>query len=176
MDRHEEFLTLFLRHQADLKAFLGAMVRDRHAVDDLLQESALALWRGFDRYDPSRPFGAWARGVAANLLLKHRDRSRRVPAPFSPESVQAVLDAFARTEDQAESGAAPEALERCLERLPERSRHLLALRYEMSLTLQEMAARLETTLDAVHKTLSRLRAALQQCIEQRREAALEGFQ
>ena len=170
MDRHEEFLTLFLRHQADLKAFLGAMVRDRHAADDLLQESALALWRSFDRYDPSRPFGAWARGVAGNILLKSRDQARRVPAPFSPEAVQAVLDAYARTETDA---AAPEALERCLERLPEPSRRLLSLRYEMSLRLNDIAARLNRTLDAVHKTLSRLRAVLQRCLEQRRGAGLE---
>src|SRR5947209_8679153 len=44
MDDRGEFLTLFLRHQTDLRAFIGSLLRDRHARDDVFQEVALALW------------------------------------------------------------------------------------------------------------------------------------
>ncbi len=169
MEQHNEFLPLFLEHQVGVRAFIGSLVRDRHARDDLFQEVALALWNEFPRYDRSRSFGAWARGIAANKVLQRWHRDNRLPVPFPPETIQALLDAYERSE-QGESLRA-EALEQCLQQLPEKSRQLLALRYERSLKLGEIAQRLHTTLDAVHKALSRVRERLQQCVERRLAAA-----
>jgi len=171
MDRQEEFLKLFLKHQADIKAFVGSVLRDRHAREDVFQEVALILWREYDRYDPGRSFGAWARGIAAKRMMQQWEKSNRVPIPFSPDAIQAVVDAFDRTETIASARA--DALERCLEKLPEKSRRLLALRYEQSLKLNEIAERVNASLDAVHKALSRIRARLQQCVERRLLAAQE---
>jgi RNA polymerase sigma-70 factor, ECF subfamily len=164
-----EFLTLFLKHQVEVRAFLGALVRDPHARDDLFQEVALVLWDEFDRYDRGRPFGAWARGVAAKKVLQRWQREARRPVPFAPEAIQALLDAYERTEAAASLRA--EALRHCLERLPERSRRLLALRYDEGRKLAEIAALLPATLDAVHKALCRLRARLHECVERRLAAA-----
>src|SRR5947209_8271641 len=117
---HVEFMALFLRHQAELKAFIGSLVRDRHARDDLLQEVALVLWEKFSAYDPGRSFGAWARGIAANKVMQRWEKAGRLPLPFAPAAIQALLDAFERTE--ASTSAHGVALERCLEDLPEKSR------------------------------------------------------
>lgn len=168
MDAHGEFLTLFLRHQVGVRAFIGSLVRDPHAREDLFQEVALVLWQEYPRYDPARPFGAWARGIAANKVLQRWHREARLPVPFAPEAIQALLDAFDRTE--AAESARAEALQLCLEQLPERSRRLLDLRYGESLKLGQIAERVHSTLDAVHKALSRLRAALQLCVHRRLEA------
>src|ERR1700722_9826599 len=143
MDPKNEFLPLFLEHQISVRAFLGSLVRDRHARDDLFQEVALTLWQEFSRYDRGRSFGAWARGIAANKVLQRWHKDNRLPVPFAPEAIQALLDAYDRSE-QTESLKA-EALEQCLEQLPEKSRQLLALRYERSLKLVEIAERLQTT-------------------------------
>ncbi len=172
MECQEEFLRLFLRHQADIKAFLGSLVRDRHARDDLFQEVALVLWREFARYDRSRSFGAWAHGIAVNKVLQRWEKTSRLPIPFSPAALQAVLDAYERTE--ATASAEADALQECLERLPEKSRRLLVLRYEQALKLGQIAEVLGATLDAVHKALSRIRLRLQECVERRLRAAQEG--
>jgi RNA polymerase sigma-70 factor (ECF subfamily) len=171
MDPHEEFLGLFVRQQADLRAFVGSLVRDREARDDVLQEVALVLWREFHRYDRRRPFGAWARGIAAKKIMQRWEQTNRQSLVFSPEAVQAVLDAYERTEPTASLKA--DALQHCLEQLPDKSRHLLALRYEEALKLHQIAERLNSTLDAVHKALSRIRSRLQECVE-RRLAAVQG--
>ena len=86
MDRHEQFLRLFLTHQADVRAFIGSLVRDAHAREDLFQEAALVCWRDFGRYDPARSFGAWARGIAANKVKQWWARAKRGPAAFPPPS------------------------------------------------------------------------------------------
>jgi RNA polymerase sigma-70 factor (ECF subfamily) len=163
MDRHEEFLKRLLPAQPDLRAFIGSMVRDRQAAEDLYQEACLALWQGFEGYDPARPFGAWARGVAAKKILQGWEKAKRLPLAFSPGAVRAILDAYDRTEAEADI----EGLADCIGRLPERSRKLLALRYEESLKLGEIARRVGGTLDAVHKALSRVREALEACLRKR---------
>src|SRR5258708_34106656 len=89
MDTHVEFMTLFLRHQAEVKAFIGSLVRDRHGRDDLLQEVALILWEKFPLYDPARSFGAWARGIAAKQVMQRWEKTRRLPMPFAPQTIQA---------------------------------------------------------------------------------------
>jgi len=163
MDRHEEFLKHLLRAQPDLKAFIASMVRDRQAAEDLFQEACLALWQSFEAYDPARPFGAWARGVAAKKLLQGWEKARRLPLAFSPGAVRAILDAYDRSEEESDT----EGLADCIAKLPERSRTLLALRYEQSMKLGEIARRVGGTLDAVHKTLSRVREALEACLRKR---------
>jgi RNA polymerase sigma-70 factor (ECF subfamily) len=176
MDRREDFLALFLRHQDDVRAFIGSMIRAADAREDVFQETALTLWREFDRYDPARSFGAWARGVAANKVLQRWDRDRRLPAAFPPEVVQAVLDAYDRTDGTGGPDALrtgdhtadrAEALRECVGRLPDKSRGLLALRYERGLTLADTAAVVGSTLDAVHKALSRMRERLAECVRLR---------
>ncbi len=172
MEPHVEFLSLFLKHQADVRAFIGSLVRDRHARDDVFQEVALTLWEKFRDYDRARPFGAWARGVAAKKVLQRWEKAGRSAQPFAPATIQAILDAYERTEARADvMGEAPE---RCLDDLPEKSRRLLALRYDEGLTLGEVARRVGSTLDAVHKALARLRTRLQECVEQRLAAAEGG--
>lgn len=177
MDPHEEFLTLFMQHQSDLRAFIGSVVRDRGARDDVLQETALVLWREFARYDRGRPFGGWARGIAAKMLLQWLDRGAgrvtHLASSLPLEAVASVLAAYERTDD-AQTGPADarrEALDQCLTHLPEKSRTLLALRYEQGLSLAQVAERVQSTLDAVHKALSRIRIKLQECIERQMRAA-----
>jgi RNA polymerase sigma-70 factor (ECF subfamily) len=164
MGSNEDFLKLFLRHQGDVKAFLGSVVWDRTAADDLFQEVSLALWESYATYDPSRPFGAWARGIAVKKVLQRREKSRRLPLAFSPQSIQAILDAYDRDED-----ASPDldGLRDCVAKLTDRARSLLALRYERALTLGDIAKETGSTLDAVHKMLSRIRETLHECLQRR---------
>jgi RNA polymerase sigma-70 factor (ECF subfamily) len=164
MKTNEEFLRRFLRHQDDLRAFLGSVVRDRAAAEDLFQEVSLVLWQSFGNYDPSRPFGAWARGIAVKKVLQTREKSRRLPLAFSPQAIQAVLDAYDRTEKIAPD---PTDLRDCIGKLPPRSQSLLALRYERSLKLAQIAREVGSTLDAVHKLLTRIRENLQECLQRR---------
>jgi RNA polymerase sigma-70 factor (ECF subfamily) len=168
-----EFMVLFLNHQADLRAFIGSLVRDRHTREDLFQDVALTLWRKFGEYDPQRSFGAWARGIAAKTILQAWEKTGRFPLPLAPEAMQAILEAYDRTEKAA--SARGDALEQCLETLPDKSRQLLRLRYEQALTLDQIARQVGSTLDAVHKALSRLRGRLQECVERRLAAAPESM-
>jgi RNA polymerase sigma-70 factor (ECF subfamily) len=163
MSDQSEFLTHFLKHQAELVAFIGSVVRDRAVRDDVLQETALALWQAFDRYDRSQSFGAWARGIAANKLMQRWDRGERWHRALPVEAIPSLLAAFERTD--LSSDLRRDALERCLEKVPVKSRKLLALKYEQGFTLGQMAEHIGSTMDAVNKALSRIRLKLRECVE-----------
>ena len=165
MDRHEQFLRLFLKHQSDVRAFIGSLVRDPNVRDDVFQDVALVCWRDFGRYDADRSFGAWARGIAANKVKQMWERSARSPIPFAPATVDAILDAFNRSE--ADVSPRLDALRACLDELPEKARRLLEYRYQLSLTPREISRRIEGTRDAVYKALARVRMRLQDCIRRR---------
>jgi RNA polymerase sigma-70 factor (ECF subfamily) len=163
MADQSDFLRYFLQHQLDLRAFIGAMIRDRAAQDDVFQEVALILWRQFANYDQGRSFGAWARGIAANKVMHYWREQRRQPAPFSPETVQALLDAYEQQEQQQPIGQ--EGLKPCMDRLPGKSRELLELRYQQGLALATIATRLNSTTNAIHMALSRIRQKLAECLK-----------
>ena len=170
IDRQARFLGLFLKHQDDMRAVIGSFIRDRSTADDVFQEMALTLWQKFDEFDTSRSFGAWARGIAVRKVLQRFDRNKRLPLAMDPATIEAVVEAF--NEDLHETTEMESALGHCLQTLPERSRSLVRMRYEEGLSLQAMAARISSTLDAVNKALSRIRAALRDCVEHRMAESL----
>lgn len=169
-ERQERFLALFLPEQSSLRALIRAAVWDRIRCDDVFQEVALVLWRELDRYDSARPFGAWARGVAIKTVLKTSRDARRSTAALSLQAVRALENAFAEAahgELHLSTTSRAEALRRCLQRLPERSQVLIRLRYGDALNVNEIASKVRSSPDAVHKALTRVRGSLAKCVERR---------
>jgi RNA polymerase sigma-70 factor, ECF subfamily len=163
-----EFLPLFMTNEAQIRAFIRALLHDPQAIDDVFQAVALVLWQKFDSYDPSRPFGAWARGVAAKEVLSMRRELAKCPTPFSPEVVTAILDEFERVvDDRGMASEKMEAMERCVEALPASLRELLALRYGKSMSIQRVATAIGRTVASTQRALSRIRKQLAECIKQR---------
>jgi len=165
---HGTFIELYLHNESSLRAFIRALVRDRAEAEDVFQTVVLLLWKKFDNYDGRRPFGPWARGIAANEVLRMRRGSGRTPTPFSPEVVEAILDSFERRSTFHDKPSARlEALEQCVDALPDSSRQLLTLRYRQALAIGEIVNNVGGTIASVQKTLSRIRQRLADCIERR---------
>jgi RNA polymerase sigma-70 factor, ECF subfamily len=132
----------------------------------VFQETAMTLWRKHGEYDPSRPFGAWAKGIAANKVLQFRTKAGRAPTPFSPETIDAIVDAVERKESQRPQWpAAIDALEQCAKTLPARSREILSLRYQEGWPIAQIAERLASTPSAMAMAFSRIRARLYDCVQ-----------
>lgn len=168
-EEHGRFLACLLAHQQDLRAYCFAVLRDWHACDDAVQDIALVLWRRWSDYDPARPFGGWARGVARHVLLEYGRRRWRQPALLDEAALVAIEAAFdqqpAPPEDHRQ-----EALRRCLQQLGARGRRLLHLRYHEDQDLPAIAAALASSYQAVKKALFRSRVRLQDCVRQRLQA------
>jgi len=168
-DDHDLYLELLLRHQTEVKAFIGSILRDRQSRDDVFQEVALILWRKFGEFNRDQSFAAWARGIAANKVLHEIRQRNRIPALLDPTAVNAILNAFERI--ASESADRKQALSECLKLLPKNSRNLLALKYELDLPADEIGHRVHKNTDAVYQSLSRIRSKLAECIRLRLDLA-----
>lgn len=171
MENRSHFLTLFLKHQTDLKAYIRSVVPRADDAEDLLQEVALICWQKFDEFDETRPFGAWARGIATKKILQHRTKDQRQPTPFSPEAIDVVLQSFDRHSEEDISRRAV-ALENCVAALQDRGRRLLRLRYGESLSLIDLAGRLNMQPEAAQKALFRIRKQLKDCVRRRLDSEI----
>jgi len=78
------FEGLFREHQRDVHGWIVRLVRDPSAADDLTIETFWRIYRSRARFDPSRPFGAWARRIAINVALDHLNRAGADRARFAP--------------------------------------------------------------------------------------------
>src|SRR5678816_4304895 len=62
----QRFLSLFLRSEREIFRYVAALVPNMADAEDIVQQTALALWEKFDSYDPSQPFTPWACRFALN--------------------------------------------------------------------------------------------------------------
>lgn len=158
----EQFMRLFLQSEREILRYVMAIVPNVTDARDVLQETAFALWRAIDKYDPSRPFIPWACRFALNearMFLRTDGRRRRLR-----DDVASLLEAR-RVEIAPQLDARRGHLRDCLDRLPADQRRVIRGYYFDDEAIPMLAARLGRTADAVYKSLQRIRQALQQCIE-----------
>ncbi len=167
MSDHDQFLPLFLAAQSDLRAFIGAAVRDSATREDVFQEVAMILWKKFGLYDPARPFGAWARGIASRKILEDRRMQGKLPESCTAETLEALSHGFAADEAESPWQDREHALNHCLDTLPERSARLIRDRYTHSQPIETIAAESGLSVEALYQTLSRLRRQLRDCVQRR---------
>lgn len=152
-----------------LLTFIRALVRDPGAVDDLFQETLVTAWRNLDRFDRSRPFAPWLRGIARKHALAHHRRRGRMPIHCEEQ----VIDHLDRRLDQISRRVGDtweekiDALETCLEALPEPSRTMIDLHYREALDTERIALRTDLHRETVKKRLQRVRLKLAECLERK---------
>ncbi len=144
--------------------YVHSLLRDHSAAQDVLQETALVMFRRFAEYDDMRPFVAWALGIARFQVLGLRRDLMRNPVVFDDE----VLTAFTSTWAEMAPVASDRAglLQPCLDRLAAHARRLVQLRYFDELNASEIAQRLGMAAAAVRVALQRIREQLRTCVEQ----------
>jgi len=168
-DAYERFVSLFTRHERSLRAFVRSLVYSWDDADEIMQNTALVLWRKFSDFDPETDFMRWACVVARfEVLAWRRDRARDRHV-FDEDLVESLAEEAAR--DHEVLAAERKALEVCLAKLPDSLRRIVIAAYEPGVKLNQVADRLGKTATAFYKMLNRARRRLQVCIE--REVSVE---
>jgi len=166
------FVCLYRRWQAPLHRFAIGMTGSRHAAEDVVQETFMALMQNAGRYDAGRgPVGAYLRGITRHLVFRRIRRERHFVA---------LADGFAESLDARLAGErAPDpdpaqalmrrddvrAVQSALLRLTPRLREVLVLCDLNDVSYAEAAATLGVPIGTVRSRLSRARDALAQRLE-----------
>lgn len=158
------FVTELLRHQRRIYLFIASLLSNPTDIEDVYQQTCLALWKKRDQLPEIRDFFAWACGFARHETLHQIRSNSRSRHLYLPDDLLATLaEEFQR--DLASDDDRLLALTKCLDRLQPPHRDLLERCYQGLETIKDIAATMAITPAAVTMRLQRIRHALLKCIE-----------
>jgi RNA polymerase sigma-70 factor, ECF subfamily len=163
-------------YQHRLFRYLVRLVQDPAVADDLFQQTWLTVIEKIGRYDARRSFEPWLFAVARNLAIDFLRRRTGESLDADGESDRRVGERLAATQpdplEQLLDFERAATLAACLAELPAIHREVLNLRFEESMTLEEIAeicgVPLPTVKSRLARALDRLRDRVQANFAERR--------
>ncbi len=162
----QAFTGLVRLYQETVWRIAAALLRDRDATENLVQQVFVDAYFHLDQYAPGTDFGAWIRTVARNRLrkeLRTAGREDRRLATYRERLAERLKAEAAGARDDSEAYVA--ALRGCRQSLAPRDAALVKLRYERGLSFEEIAAKQGQSPEAVQRMISRIRFRLRECIQ-----------
>ena len=153
MDSH-----LILEHVPRLRRYARALLGDRYAADDLVQDTLERAWNKFHLWRPGSDLRAWLFAIMHNVFV-NQVRSRRSEIERTMEELPAI--AVRATQSDALELA---DVERSLRGLSEEQREVLLLVSVEEMTYDEVSRALEIPVGTVMSRLSRARERLRRLI------------
>ena len=173
MPAQEDFIEQAAPFRAELIAHCYRMLGSVHDAEDLVQETYLRGWRGYQAFEERAALRTWLYRIATTACLRAlENRARRVlPAGLGAGSVDPDTELYgnggsyqwleplpdALTPESAFSArqSVRLAIATALQELPARQRAVLILRDVLGFSGEEVAEALETTPKAVYSALQR---------------------
>lgn len=168
IESHEEFMRRFLSCQRGLLRYVMCFVPSVHDARDIVQNTAIALWKKHEQFDPAEPFMPWACRFAqqeAKLFMRTTERWKHF---LDEETVHAL--AGRRQEMVVELDERRIHLRECLRKLPDDQRTVVESYYFDDVSVVHLAESSQRSIDAIYKSLQRIRSALMECVRRRQES------
>jgi RNA polymerase sigma-70 factor (ECF subfamily) len=156
--------TLYQRQSVRLFGIANAILRDREAAADALQDAFLKVSQRASQFDPARgEAGAWLGGIVRHAALDQaRRRGRELPtddptlgdSPVAPEALERLA-----------ASAEGRRLRECLTALDEKNRRGIVLAFVHGLSHAQIATKLELPLGTVKAWIRRGLLQLRECLE-----------
>ncbi|QDU56585.1 sigma-70 family RNA polymerase sigma factor [Aeoliella mucimassa] len=147
-------------------ALLLAKIGSLHDAEDVLQEVAVCVARDYHKYDPERPFVAWALGIARNQALMYFRKKSRDRLAFGDDMIH-LIQAHLEQNPAPASEYQREALHACVQALSPDRRSLLRMRYGSDSDLADIAEKQGKSVASVKGQLYRIRKILLLCVKRR---------
>ena len=158
----DSFELLLERHRTALARTAYLATRDRDAIQDVMQEALIQIWRDLPSYRPFGSFRAWMLKITLNKAMKHyrKKRVQTVPLETAVEVSGNAADPGVIIERWEQSRHVRQALDL----LSPDHREVLILRYFNELTVPEIAKVLGCREGTVKSRLSRAHGRLEQAL------------
>lgn len=161
-----EFLRLFVRHEAVLRAFARSILPDWTFVDDALQEASVTMWEKLGQLEDQDGFLPWAKVILRFKCLSAISKARRDRVLMSNEVLELLADE-AETMTIEHHSIVRQALRICLSQFSESQQELLLAPYAGDGKVKTLAGQCGKSVNAFYKLLGRLRDKLGECIRGR---------
>jgi RNA polymerase sigma-70 factor, ECF subfamily len=171
----EHFVALTVRYERRVRMFITTLHPKPGDVDEIVQGAWLVAWKKLDtfqfsREQPDEEFVRWLCTIARYEALKYR--KKKAPGLLLDEEVIDKLTTL-QFEEADYFEARHHALLGCVENLRPRDQALIRRRYEENVSARDLADWIGRSVDAVYKSLNRIRTSLLACVE--RTLKREGY-
>jgi RNA polymerase sigma-70 factor, ECF subfamily len=166
----DAFTELVRQHDDRLRALAYQLLGgDRHAMDDVLQESYLRAFRALPNFRHDADPGSWLYRIVYNACIDELRRARVRPAPVDPETHTPTGGAAAAAASGPDPGAVVadrDVTVRALRALPDDQRVTLVLVDGEGFDNLTAARILDVAPGTVGSRLSRARATVRRILEE----------
>ena len=157
-----ELVQLLMKYQRRIFAYIHTLVPSRSDAEDILQEACVTICEKFDQFESGTNFYSWACQIAYWKVRAARKKYATSKIIFNQEVLDVVVETRGQMEEDLDDRH--EALSRCLQKLNERDRRMVLIRYESGNNVAEAAQACGRTIQGAYKALSRIRKALFDCV------------
>lgn len=166
---HAAARLLTMRHAPRILARANRMLRNSAEAEDVTQEAMMRLWKTAATWEPGgAKLSTWLHRVTTNLCIDRMRRAQSVDLEAAPEQI----DDRPHAADVLQSADVSRHIANALEKLPDRQRMALTLRFLDDLTNPEIAEMMELSVDAVESLLARGKRSLAAALDAHRDALL----
>lgn len=166
--KRDRLLRQAFDYRIELVAYARSLLGSYAAAEDAVQEAMLVVVKKLDEFQEGTSMLAWCRAIVRLEVLRakqkfHREQS--LARRLLDDAIDSALDEFQRARQSDHQETWREALEGCLQRLPERGRRVLDARFVDELGYEQIGERIGMSLEAVRKALFRLKKQVRSCVE-----------
>ena len=171
----KELVQTLLRDRGKLIAYIWSMVRDVHTAEDIFQEVSLVAVAKRSEIDGPAVLLPWLRSVSRHKSLKSLASTSKRPVFLDDQLLEELESVWAR-QDRVPRSETGEALGGCVQKLSEKAKRIIGLRYGSGLSGQDIAQAMGVRVASIYQALSRIHIALKDCVRRRLglETASEG--
>lgn len=166
MIKEDSFIRLFVRHEAELRAFAISLIPSVEDAQDVLQDACIAMWRRIDTLKSEDGFIPWAYTFVRLTALNRIRKLRRSKLVFSDSLVE--LNAEEAGKESERARAEMQSLQECMQSLQPKHQELVQAYYcKTKVRMDDLAQTMDRPVAGLYKALERIRVALRTCIDKR---------
>jgi RNA polymerase sigma-70 factor, ECF subfamily len=162
IESQKALMLLMTQHQRRILSYIYTLMPDRHAAEDILQETSVVVCEKFHLFRLGSDFVAWACQIAYWEVRRARQKYARSKVVFDDTVLEAVSQTAVEMADELDPRH--EALQGCLKKLHARDREFILERYERGHGVEQAAKNCGRSMLAAYKALTRIRKSLLDCV------------
>ncbi|MCM8535952.1 MAG: sigma-70 family RNA polymerase sigma factor [Lentisphaeraceae bacterium] len=163
-DNRDDVLREAFACQPKLLAYAYSMLKNHATAEDVVQNAYVVIVKKYEQFQAGTSMIAWCRAIVRLQVLSYIKKQKK---EVSLED-QILYDAVDAAFEEFQTGTITvrhEYLRECIAKLPEKGRKTITLRYMEKLGYEDISSSLGMKLEAVRKSLFRVKQKLRACID-----------
>ena len=164
-DRQERVVRYLASTQERLLRYVYVLFPDWDGAQEIVQNTHVVVWKKSAEFesDSEDDFFRWIKRIGYFEVKKYVEQQQKKPAMLGDALLRLIADEMDEMDGELELQR--EALATCIDKLPPRNQELLRLRYWHADSIADLSNRLGRSVEALYKSLQRIRRSLLECIE-----------